>query len=118
MSARQLPWEAFRSAFLVPILARMRLASSSRSRRGFFGVRAVTTNRRLSYRPGAGKDTRAGVMNQAGADHVNLLTTLGAEAFTAEVVDEGQIRGNDVKEPKLVVFSGGTAFNSVAAGTL
>ncbi len=81
-------------------------------------MRAVTSNRRLLYRPGVGKVTRTNVMNQAGVDDVNLLTTLGAEAFTAEVVDGGQIRGNDVKKPKLVVFSGGTAFNSVAAGTL
>ena len=59
-------------------------------------------------------------MNPAGVDDVNLLSTLGAEArgVAADVAEDGQGQGNDVKEPKLVVFSGGTAFNSVAAGTL
>ena len=79
-----------------------------------------TTNRQIVYRPGVGRGTRTNVMNPAGVDDVNLLSTLGAEArgVAADVAEDGQGQGNDVKEPKLVVFSGGTAFNSVAAGTL
>lgn len=115
-----LPGELSIGAVRVLILARMRRASASCPRRGFFGLRPVATKFRPPYRPGAGEDTRTVVMNEAGGfDDVNLLKALGAEALGAPAFDEdGPNEGNDVREPKLVVFSGGTAFNSVAAGTL
>lgn len=115
-----LPGELSIGTVRVLILARMRRASASCPRRGFFGLRPVATKFRPPYRPGAGEDTRTVVMNEAGGfDDVNLLKALGAEALGAPAFDEdGPNEGNDVREPKLVVFSGGTAFNSVAAGTL
>ena len=115
-----LPGELSIGTVRVLILARMRRASASCPRRGFFGLRPVATKFRPPYRPGAGEDTRTVVMNEAGGfDDVNLLKALGAEALGAPAFDEdGPNEGNGVREPKLVVFSGGTAFNSVAAGTL
>ena len=97
---------------------RMNQASTSHPRRGFYSTRRGFMNGQISRRMSSETSARVPAMNPAGVDQISVLSTT-AEASGVTTVDGAcHGLGTEVEEPKLVVFSGGTAFNSVAAGTL
>ena len=85
----------------------------SSSTRGFLGHTVTLARHRHASRSRNSRENCRGDCTTRGVDDPSLLPTLDLAGVSDDVEDVEDVEG--AKEPKLVVFSGGTAFNAVAA---